>query len=74
MAEVFWYCTIKKRFQELNEQMEVIKDKMVGLQTQQRQCVTRLGKANALRHIDKECGQDIRLVSSWQYECGACSD
>ena len=54
--------------------MEAIEEEMTRLQTQQRQCITWLQRADALRRIDNEHRQDIRVVSSWSYECGAHSD
>ena len=68
VAEVHRFCHIKRRFAELNEQMKTLEEEMWMLQTKQRQCVGRLEKADVLRRIDKERGQDIRVVPSWAWE------
>ena len=68
MAEVHRFCHIKKCFAELDEQMKMLEAEMWALQTRQRQCVGQLKKADVLRHIDKEWGQDIRVVPSWAWE------
>ena len=67
-AEVHRFCHIKKRFAELEEQMKTLESEMWALQTRQRQCVGRLEKADVLRRIDYERGQDIRVVPSWAWE------
>ena len=67
-AEVHRFRNIKKRFAELDEQMKVLESEMWALQTRQRQCVGRLEKADVLRRIDYERGQDIRIVPSWAAE------
>ena len=67
-AEVHRFRHIKRRFAELNEQMKTLEEEMWMLQTKQRQCVGRLEKADVLRRIDKERGQDIRIVPSWAWE------
>ena len=67
-AEVHRFRHIKKRFAELDEQMKALESEMWALQTQQRQCVGRLEKADILRRIDYERGQDIRVVPSWAWE------
>ena len=63
-AEVHRFCCIKKRFVELDVQMKTLESEMWALQTWQRQCVGRLEKADVLRRIDHEHGQDIRVVPS----------
>ena len=67
-AEVHRFRHIKKRFAELDAQMKTLESEMWALQTQQRQCVGRLEKADVLRRIDHERGQDIRIVPSWAWE------
>ena len=67
-AEVHRFCHIKKRFAELEGQMKTLESEMWALQTRQQQCVGRLEKADILRHIDHERGQDIRVVPSWAWE------
>ena len=67
-AEVHRFRHIKKRFAELDEQMKTLESEMWALQTRQRQCVGRLEKADVLRCIDYERGQDIRVVPSWAWE------
>ena len=67
-AEVHQFRHIKKRFAELDVQMKTLEAEMWALQTRQRQCVGRLEKADILRHIDYEQGQDIRVVPSWAWE------
>ena len=67
-AEVHRFRCIKRRFAELEEQMKVLESEMWALQTRQRQCVGRLEKADVLRRIDYERGQDIRVVPSWAAE------
>ena len=67
-AEVHRFCHIKRRFAELDVQMKTLESEMWALQTQQRQCVGRLEKADVLRRIDQERGQDIRVVPSWAWE------
>ena len=67
-AEVHRFHHIKKRFAELEEQMKVLEVEMWALQARQRQCVGRLKKADVLRRIDYERGQDIRVVPSWAWE------
>ena len=67
-AEVHRFRHIKKRFAELDKQMKTLESEMWALQTQQRQCVGRLEKADVLRRIDQERGQDIRVVPSWAWE------
>ena len=67
-AEVHRFHHIKKRFAELDEQMKALELEMWALQTRQRQCVGRLEKADVLRRIDHERGQDIRVVPSWARE------
>ena len=67
-AEVHRFRHIKKQFAELEEQMKVLEAEMWALQTRQRQCVGRLEKADVLRRIDYERGQDIRVVPSWARE------
>ena len=68
VAEVHRFRHIKRRFAELNEQMKTLEEEMWMLQTKQRQCIGRLEKADVLRRIDKERGQDIRVVPSWAWE------
>ena len=70
VAEVHRFCHIKRRFAELDEQMKTLEGEMWMLQTKQRQCVGRLEKADVLRRIDKERGQDIHVVPSWAWEDG----
>ena len=67
-AEVHRFRCIKRRFVELEEQMKTLESEMWALQTQQRQCVSWLEKADVLRRIDYERGQDIRVVPSWAAE------
>ena len=67
-AEVHRFRSIKKQFAELEAQMKTLESEMWGLQTRQRQCVSWLEKADVLRHIDYERGQDIRIVPSWAWE------
>ena len=67
-AEVHRFRCIKKRFGELEQQMKTLEAEMWALQTRQRQCVGRLEKADVLRRIDYERGQDIRVVPSWAWE------
>ena len=67
-AEVHRFHHIKKRFAELDAQMKVLESEMWALQTRQRQCVGRLEKADVLRRIDYEHGQDICVVPSWAWE------
>ena len=67
-AEVHRFCHIKKQFAELDVQMKALESEMWALQTRQRQCVGRLEKADVLRRIDHERGQDIRVVPSWAWE------
>ena len=67
-AEVHRFHHIKKQFAELDPQMKTLESEMWALQTRQRQCVGRLEKADVLRHIDHEHGQDIRIVPSWAWE------
>ena len=67
-AEVHCFRHIKKQFAELEEQMKTLESEMWALQTRQWQCVGRLEKADVLRHIDYEQGQDIRIVPSWAWE------
>ena len=67
-AEVHRFRYIKKRFAELEEQMKTLEAEMWALQTRQRQCVGRLEKADVLRRINDERGQDIRVVPSWAWE------
>ena len=67
-AEVHRFRHIKRQFAELEEQMKTLESEMWALQTRQRQCVGRLEKADVLRHIDHEHGQDIRIVPSWAWE------
>ena len=67
-AEVHHFCHIKKRFAELDVQMKTLESEMWALQTRQRQCVGQLEKADVLRRIDQERGQDIRVVPSWAWE------
>ena len=69
-AEVHRFRHIKKRFAELEEQMKMLESEMWALQTRQRQCISRLEKADVLRRIDYEQGQDIRVVPSWAWEDG----
>ena len=64
VAEVHQFRHIKKRFTELEAQMKILEEEMWMLQTRQRQCVGCLEKADILRHIDKEHGQDIHVVPS----------
>ena len=67
-AEVHCFHHIKKRFAELDVQMKTLESEMWALQTRQWQCVGRLEKADVLRRIDHERGQDIRVVPSWAWE------
>ena len=67
-AEVHRFRHIKRRFAELEEQMKTLEAEMWALQTRQRQRVGRLEKADVLRRIDYERGQDIRVVPSWAWE------
>ena len=67
-AEVHRFRHIKKQFAELDTQMKMLESEMWALQTRQRQCVGRLEKADVLRRIDYEHGQDIRVVPSWAWE------
>ena len=67
-AEVHCFCHIKKWFAELDAQMKTLESEMWALQTRQRQCVGRLEKADVLRCIDHERGQDIHVVPSWAWE------
>ena len=67
-AEVHRFRHIKRRFAELDAQMKTLEAEMWALQTRQRQCVGRLEKADVLRRIDHERGQDIRVVPSWAWE------
>ena len=67
-AEVHRFRHIKKRFAELDAQMKMLESEMWALQTRQQQCVGRLEKADVLRRIDYERGQDIRIVPSWAWE------
>ena len=67
-AEVHRFRHIKRRFAELDAQMKKLEEEMWALQTRQRQCVGRLEKADVLRCIDHERGQDIRVVPSWAWE------
>ena len=67
-AEVHRFRHIKWRFKELDEQMKALESEMWALQTRQRQCVGRLEKADVLRRIDQERGQDICVVPSWAGE------
>ena len=67
-AEVHRFRHIKKQFAKLDAQMKTLKSEMWALQTRQRQCVGQLEKADILRCIDHECGQDIRVVPSWAWE------
>ena len=53
---------------ELDEQMKALESEMWALQTRQQQCIGRLEKADVLRRIDYERGQDIRVVPSWAEE------
>ena len=62
------FCHIKRRFAELDAQMKTLESEMWARQTRQRQCVGRLEKADVLRRIDPEHGQDIRVVPSWAWE------
>ena len=62
------FRNIKRHFTKLNEQMKTLEEEMWMLQTKQWQCVGQLKKADVLRHIDKEHGQDIRVVPSWAWE------
>ena len=64
-AEVHRFRCIKRRFAELEEQMKALESEMWALQTRQRQCVGRLEKADVLRRIDYERGQDM---PSWAAE------
>ena len=68
VAEVHRFRHIKKRFAELDMQMKTLEAEMWALQTRQRQCIGRLEKADILRCIDHEQGQDIRVVPSWAWE------
>ena len=67
-AKVHRFCHIKRRFAELDAQMKTLEAEMWALQTRQWQCVGRLERADVLRHIDHERGQDIRIVPSWAWE------
>ena len=67
-AEVHRFRHIKKRFAELDAQMKTLEVEMWALQTRQRQCISRLEKADVLRRIDYKRGQDIRVVASWAGE------
>ena len=67
-AEVHRFRHIKKQFVELDAQMKTLESEMWALQTRQQQCVGRLEKADILRRIDCERGQDIRVVPSWAWE------
>ena len=67
-AEVHHFHHIKKQFAELDAQMKTLESEMWALQTRQRQCVGRLEKADVLRRIDHEHGQDIRVMPSWAWE------
>ena len=67
-AKVHRFRHIKKRFAELDAQMKTLESEMWALQTRQHQCVNRLEKADVLRRIDEERGQDIRVVPSWAWE------
>ena len=67
-AEVHRFRHIKKRFAELDAQMKTLESEMWALQTWQRQCVGWLERADVLRRIDHERGQDIRIVPSWAWE------
>ena len=67
-VEVHRFRQIKRRFAELEEQMKTLESEMWALQTRQRQCVGRLEKADILRRIDHERGQDIHVVPSWAWE------
>ena len=67
-TEVHCFRHIKKRFAELDVQMKTLESEMWALQTRQRQCVSRLEKADVLRRINHERGQDIRIVPSWAWE------
>ena len=58
-AEVHCFCHIKKQFMELDAQMKTLESEMWALQTRQRQCIGQLEKADILRRIDHERGQDI---------------
>ena len=69
-AEVHHFCHIKRHFTELEAQMKTLEEEMWMLQTRQRQCMGRLEKADVLRCIDKEHGQDIRVMPSWAWEDG----
>ena len=53
---------------ELDKQMKKLESEMWSLQTRQWQCVGRLEKADVLRRIDYEHGQDIWVVPSWAWE------
>ena len=64
VAEVHRFCHIKKHFAELDKQMKMLESEMWTLQTRQCQCIGRLEKADVLRCIDKERGQDIHVVPS----------
>ena len=68
VAEVHRFRHIKRCFVELNEQMKTLEEEMWMLQTKQQQCVGCLEKADVLRQINKERGQDIRVVPSWAWE------
>ena len=68
VAEVHRFRHIKQRFAELAEQMKTLEEEMWMLQTKQRQCVGCLEKADVLRRINDERGQDIRVVPSWVWE------
>ena len=68
VAKVHRFCHIKRQFAKLKAQMKMLEEEMWMLQTRQQQCVGRLEKADILRHIDKEHGQDIRVVPSWAWE------
>ena len=59
VAEVHRFCHIKKWFTELDVQMKILEEEMWMLQMRQQQCVGWLEKADILRRIDKEHGQDI---------------
>ena len=67
-AEVHRFRHIKRWFAELDAQMKTLESEMWALQMRQRQCVGRLEKADVLRRIDHERGQDIRVVPSWAWE------
>ena len=59
-AEVHRYRHLMGRLGQLDEQMATIEKEMAMLIPQKHQCVDRLMKAQAVRHVRKEIRQHIR--------------